>query len=156
MKRFVVVAASAITMLLVLMSSAYSQTPVSAINGSAYTFVVNRVTLSSAFEQEFNDGSAVDSTSIDMVKSGSDWYLWGLAVKSGKTYTCWIKLDVVGGYSYIYQGAGGMVHRCHHPMCNYFPCTLPPVCAGQCSGDGVNCVLINDVQVAAGYLGSFH
>lgn len=156
MSRFVQATLFHVAVCVILVSRAYSQTPVSTVSGASYAFTVNRAVLSTAFEQEFNDGSTVDSASIYMVKSGSDWYLWGLAVKSGKTHTCWIKLNVSGGYSFIFQGANGMVHRCHHPGCNYFPCTLPPVCSGQCSGDGVECELINDNQVAAGYLGSFH
>lgn len=156
MKRYLSVIVIFITIFLSIKFSGQAQTPVSTVSGSSYSFTVSRGILAAAFEQEFNDGSTVDSASIYMVKSGSSWFLWGIAMKSGKIYTCWIPLDVSDGYSYIFQGAGGKVSRCHHPACNYFPCTLPPVCAGECNNDGVECVLITDDQVSSGYLGTFH
>ena len=142
--------------LVALVSSAHSQTVVATISGGTYTFSASKVTLASAFEQEFNDGSTVSPTTIDLVKSGSNWFLWGRGVKSGKAFTCWIALTVSGGNSYIFNGAGGMVHRCSHPACNYYPCSLPPVCGGDCNGNRVECVLISDPQATAGYLGSFN
>ena len=142
--------------LVALVSSAHSQTVVATISGGTYTFSASKVTLASAFEQEFNDGSTVSPTTIDLVKSGSNWFLWGRGVKSGKAFTCWIALTVSGGNSYIFNGAGGMVHRCSHPACNYDPCSLPPVCGGDCNGNRVECVLISDPHAAAGYLGSFN
>jgi len=65
------------------------------------------------------------------------------------------KTDNGGSNALICQGSGGIVTVCQHPACNYAPCSLLPLCFGDCAGVGA-CVKVDNSLTSSGYLGTFH
>lgn len=146
---------------LLVCSAIYAQGPtaVASISGTTPTLIVSQSTLATAFAQEFNDGTTVNTSSIAVVYNStlSAYYLTGTAtLTSGKTATIWTQLDRISNQAFIQQTSGGTVQRCFHPACSYSPCTLPPNCSGQCYNNGVECELVTDGLAVVAYLGSLY
>lgn len=140
-----------------LCTHASGQTVVATVYGTTPTLVASQATLAQAFVDELGNGSSIVVISVAVVyySPNSSFYLKASGDSAGSKFEVATKLDISGSNALICQGSGGIVTVCQHPACNYAPCSLLPLCFGDCAGVGA-CVKVDNSLTSSGYLGTFH